>query len=339
MGFILIVFCIVSCSKPSLNIKGKITNAKDASLFFWVFEDGDFIRKKEIKVKNGEFSFSYEIGNSEIGYITSVDKFKYGKLIFLENLTLNIEGLIYGDLFRVNKLEGEGLNSLFFAFEQDRIKLLRGDIKGEYYAKERELKEKFISDNNSNILGLYELYELSKNPDNYLSVSKIFLDIPESSKSFKLYNEIEKNLKILKSITPGNRAVDFNFKTLEGKDVNLDYFKGKVLMIDFWASWCGPCCAELPHVKELYEKYHNQGFEVLGVSLDSKKDKWLSAIEKFKLNWHNYSDLNKWNSAFAKKYFVRGIPYNVVIDQNGNIVAKGIHGKRLDETVEKLLKK
>jgi thiol-disulfide isomerase/thioredoxin len=326
-----------SCSKPSLNIKGKISNVKDANLFFWVFENGDFIKKKEIKVKDGNFSFSYEIGDSEVGYMTSVDKFKYGKVIFMEDRTLDVEGLIFRDLFRVKKLKGEGLNSQFFAFEQNRIKLMKGANKGESYAEENELKEKFIANNASNILGLYELFELSKNPDNFLKVNKLFNKLPKSSKSYNLYSDIEDNLTALKSITSGNRAVDFNFTTLEGEKINLDYFKGKVLMIDFWASWCGPCCKELPHVKELHEKYHKQGFEVLGISMDSKKDKWLAAIEKFKLKWHNYSELKKWDNAFAKKYFVRGIPYNVLIDQNGNIVAKGIHGKKLDETVEKLL--
>ena len=290
-------------------------------------------------MEDGKFSFSYEFGDSEVGYLTSVDKFMFGKVIFLEDKNLNIEGMIFSDLFRVKKLEGEGLNSKFFSYEQERVEIFRENKKAGAYVKENELEEKFIADNTSNILGLYEIFELSKNPDNYIKTSKLYANLPESAKNYKLHSDIDNNLKVLKSINPGNRAIDFNFTTLEGKEINLDYFKGKVLMIDFWASWCGPCCAELPHVKELYEKYHNQGFEVLGVSLDSKKDKWLSAIEKFKLNWHNYSDLNKWNSAFAKKYFVRGIPYNVVIDQNGNIVAKGIHGKRLDETVEKLLKK
>ena len=256
----------------------------------------------------------------------------------MEDKTLDVEGLIFRDLFRVKELKGEGLNSQFFAFEQDRIKRIKGAKKGEYYAAENELKEKFIANNASNILGLYELFELSKDPDNFSKVNKAFGNLPKSSKSYNLYSDIEDNLTALKSITSGNRAIDFNFTTLEGENINLDYFKGKVLMIDFWASWCGPCCKELPHVKELYEKYHKQGFEVLGISMDSKEDKWLAAIEKFKLKWHNYSELKKWDNAFAKKYFVRGIPYNVLIDQNGHIVAKGIHGRKLDETIGKLLK-
>ncbi|WP_439183870.1 redoxin domain-containing protein [Carboxylicivirga taeanensis] len=334
---LLMVVSFFACTKPTLRVKGKIENVKEASLFFWVFEDGGFVRKKEIKVVDGAFAFTYEVDGAEVGYITSVDEFKYGKVIFLEDKELTIDGLIFRDLFRVKALAGEGLNAQYFAFEQERVNLMREGKKGLAYAKEKELKEKFIAANASNILGLYELFELSKHPDNYKKVSQLYASLPKPATDYKLYATIGQNIKALDAITPGNRAVDFNFTTLNGEEISLDYFQGKVLMIDFWASWCGPCVKELPHVKELYEKYNDKGFEVLGVSLDSKEKSWLTAIEKFNLNWHNYSALNKWDCDFAKKYFVRGIPYNVIIDQNGNIVAKGIHGKQLESTIEQLL--
>ncbi|MBQ7442718.1 MAG: AhpC/TSA family protein [Bacteroidaceae bacterium] len=110
----------------------------------------------------------------------------------------------------------------------------------------------------------------------------------------------------------------------------------KVLMIDFWASWCGPCRSEMPNVKAAYEKYHSQGFEILGVSLDNDLDPWTTAIEEMGMTWPQISDLEGWNSAAAAEYGVRAIPATVLI-KDGIIVARNVRGKNLAPTIERLL--
>ncbi|WP_295939360.1 TlpA disulfide reductase family protein [uncultured Alistipes sp.] len=113
----------------------------------------------------------------------------------------------------------------------------------------------------------------------------------------------------------------------------------KYTLIDFWASWCGPCMAEVPHLKQTYDKYHKLGFEIYGVSFDNNRDKWLGAIEQHGLNWIHVSDLNRFDNIAAKDYAVQGIPSNFLIDSEGKIVAKNLRGEDLYKKVEELLGK
>ena len=112
---------------------------------------------------------------------------------------------------------------------------------------------------------------------------------------------------------------------------------GNVLLLDFWASWCGPCRSANPEVVEIYNKYHDQGFEILGVSLDRDSANWVKAIDDDNLTWHHISDLESWNSKGAELYGVSAIPHTVLIDKEGIIIAKNLHGDELREAIEKLL--
>lgn len=129
----------------------------------------------------------------------------------------------------------------------------------------------------------------------------------------------------------GEEAPQFSEKTPEGKDLALKDFRGKVVLIDFWASWCGPCRKENPNVVRLYNKYKDKGFDILGVSLDKNKERWLAAIEKDQLTWSHVSDLKGWNCAVAKQYGVRGIPFTVLVDKEGKILGTRLRGAALEQ--------
>ena len=136
----------------------------------------------------------------------------------------------------------------------------------------------------------------------------------------------------------GNFAPDFTMNDTEGKPVSLSQYKGQYVLVDFWASWCGPCRGENPNVVAAYKKYKNKNFTVLGVSLDEDKDAWVKAIQKDGLTWKHISDLKGWQSAVVPVYGIEGIPYNVLLDPEGKILATELRDKELDAFLSKTLK-
>jgi peroxiredoxin len=136
----------------------------------------------------------------------------------------------------------------------------------------------------------------------------------------------------------GMPAKDFSQPDVNGKMVSLSSMRGKYVLIDFWASWCGPCRGENPNVVAAYNKFKNKNFTILGVSLDDNKDKWLKAVEQDGLTWTQVSDLKGWENAAAQDYGVRGIPANFLVDPNGNIVAANLRGPALEAKLQEILK-
>jgi len=136
----------------------------------------------------------------------------------------------------------------------------------------------------------------------------------------------------------GNLAPDLNMQTPGGKMLSLSSLRGKYVLVDFWASWCGPCRAENPTVVKAYNTYKNKNFTVLGVSLDKNKEAWLQAIKIDNLGWNHISDLKQWESDAVGKYSIDGIPYNVLVDPQGKIIAEGLRGEDLENKLAEVLK-
>jgi len=134
------------------------------------------------------------------------------------------------------------------------------------------------------------------------------------------------------------QAPDLTMNDVNGKPVSISNFKGKYLLVDFWASWCRPCRAENPNVVAAYNKFKDKNFTVLGVSLDQNKDAWLQAIKNDRLTWTHMSDLKYWESAAVSTYKFQGIPYNILIDPSGKVIAESLRGPALEQKLEEVLK-
>lgn len=137
-------------------------------------------------------------------------------------------------------------------------------------------------------------------------------------------------------IPVGSEAPDFTQPTPDGKQLSLSSLRGKVVLIDFWASWCKPCRMENPNVKKVYDRFHGKGFEILGVSLDRTKEAWVAAIQQDGLPWKHVSDLGFWNNAAAQEYGVSSIPFTVLVDREGKVIDKNLRGAMLERRLAEL---
>lgn len=147
---------------------------------------------------------------------------------------------------------------------------------------------------------------------------------------------VEEKVNQLKGKIPGEDIAEIKEVNPDGKTISTKDYKGKVLLIDFWASWCGPCRKINPHVVALYNKYKDKGFDVLGVSLDKNRDGWLAAIKQDGLVWEHVSDLGFWSSKWAKLYGVSSIPYAVLVDREGKLISAGIRPDQLEQELHRI---
>jgi peroxiredoxin len=148
--------------------------------------------------------------------------------------------------------------------------------------------------------------------------------------------EVAERIATLSRITVGQKAPAFIQKSVADASISLDAYKGKYVLLEFWASWCGPCRAESPNLLKAYQQYKDKGFDVLSVSLDDKKDKWIDAIKKDGIPWMQVSDLKGWKNEVAVLYGINGVPANFLIDPNGKIIEQDLRGEKLQQALQKI---
>ena len=322
------------------------TLAKDTA----VVTDGKF----ELKGITEEIDLGFiRIENEQINLPLILEEGKIEINIVKDSLHKStLGGTPNNDKFQKFNTESRAISEKVAKFEKDNgPEMQKAQMSNDTVTINKLLKEykKFQNEMND-----YSKKFIKENPDAYLSVLLLenFLMrqylTPEEIKSYfdglnkevketKSGKKIKTTLDAMTAIVIGKPAPNFSGPTPEGKTISLKETLGKVTIIDFWASWCGPCRAENPSVVALYNEFHPQGLNIIGVSLDKDAKKWKEAIAKDGLVWPHVSNLKFWEDPIAKQYNVQSIPATFILDEKGNIVAKDLRGEELRAKVAALL--
>ncbi|MCD0465176.1 TlpA disulfide reductase family protein [Flavobacterium sp. ENC] len=307
--------------ESNLKLKGTVADTVVSYVYLQKFHNKMFTTIDSAKVKDGNFSFKTKVKIPEL-YGLSVNTEESPLYIFLEKSPINVK-LSTKKYYSASVVEGSESQNLFDAYRK---------------AKDPEIS-KFITENPKSIVSAYVLY---RNWSYRLTPEQITGNIALLDKSLQnttYVKELKELVTVLDGLAVGKKAPDFTANDPQGKAVRLsENLKGYTL-VDFWASWCGPCRRENPNVVAAYREFHDKGFNIVGVSLDKKKENWIKGIQEDNLSWLHVSDLLFWNSAVAKLYGVRAIPGNYLVDSKGIIVAKNLHGEELQTTLKSLLNK
>lgn len=207
-------------------------------------------------------------------------------------------------------------------------------------AAQKTIIKKFILENPDSYLSLLALYTVDGPLPDPVELDSLFNSLSPALRATETARTFKNALEPLKHTAPGTMAPDFTQTDSHGVPVKLSSFRGKYVLIDFWASWCGPCRQENPNVVRVYNKYKDRNFTIIGVSLDKADGKadWLAAIKNDGLTWTQVSDLKFWNNKAAALYYVSAIPSNFLVDPSGKIIGKNLRGDDLDNKLKEVLK-
>ena len=346
-------------SQKGYTISGTVEGATDGdSIFLSVIEGRQLVHLDSAAIVNGQFTFK-GVQDSTINAVLNCETAEGKSLslrFYLENGAIKVNlsdfddvvtGTPNNDLYQTYRAEVSQLQKeLNQMMEQLNDSTLTEEQQQVLESKAKETMEKLdacpleaMRKNITNRVGI----DLLKNNYYALSLEELEELLPQVPAE---YNTDERIVRIkelaekMKLTSVGQKFTDFAMLTPEGKEIKLsDYVgKGKVVLVDFWASWCGPCRREMPNLVEAYKQYKGKKFEIVGVSLDRDAESWQKAIEKLGITWPQMSDLKYWACEGAQLYAVSSIPHTLLIDGEGTIIARGLHGEELQSKLAEVLK-
>jgi peroxiredoxin len=348
-------------------LKGKVGSYNAPAKAYLEYDKGGKIVKDSVVLKDGSFEFTGEVASPTNAYLFLSDKgtgfstARDYRSFYLEAGAINVAG---ASLMADAKIEGpktnqdneryqqalKGVTAEYAALEAKQKSATPEQQKSEAFDKENKLAEKaiedkeyainvkFIKDNPDSYISLTVLESVAYTAD-YAELAPLFESLTPAVKQSETGKKFAERLPKLKTVAIGATAPEFAEADTSGKTISLSSFKGKYVLVDFWASWCGPCRRENPNVVKVYNHFKDKNFTILGVSLDKGKEKWLKAIHADGLAWNHVSDLQYWKSKTAELYVVRAIPQNFLIDPNGKIIAKNLRGEDLKNKLEEIFGK
>ncbi|MCX6274170.1 MAG: TlpA disulfide reductase family protein [Bacteroidetes bacterium] len=351
---------LISCSpqkKELTTITGQLQNAANINIYFEkITADGDIPVDSATTDGDGNFTlinradeldyYLLRTGNQSVAYLI----LKGGETLTIKGDANNMEQTyevkgsedtrVLLQLKRFDTHLSDSMNRIYSAFreenpfQKDSVGAL---LQQQYLSTMRDFAINLIRQNFSSMVSLSATKYLDKQKDFSLFVM-LNDSLHQALGDNRYVNVFSKQVEDMKRLPVGSMAPEIKLPSPEGKEIALSSLKGKVVVIDFWASWCGPCRREMPEMIELYKNFKNLGLEIYGVSLDDNIDAWKTAIASDHITWIQVSELKKWDSKVALEYGIEEIPQTILIDREGKIVAKGLPFGELQVKLQEVLR-
>ena len=353
------VIALTACHSNAYKISGKVEGLKDGDTLYVTNDLQTGIPTDTLIVKDGKFELSGETDSTYIAMIYSGARNELNAPFFVEpgNITIKLVETPGGSRVGGTKCneQWQELNDSVMTIGKE-INRIAEHIYGNTIDEMEQqkgmeqidkLNQRFsaivVKTTEKNIKNEFGYFLLTYYPEELIdnqTRKKLIDKLPEEMQKRPVIQEMLSNLKQADETAEGMTIKDFNQPGIDGTELSLmsEVAKNKITVIDFWASWCGPCRQEMPFMLEMFSKYKDKGLGIVGISLDEDSDSWKAATQQLNIPWIQMSDLKGWENAIAKHFCVNSIPHTIVVDQKGKILKRGLRGEKLEEFVAKQLK-